>query len=466
MPDNRETEHPEIAKVIVADDRLQAFLVVNEPTEGPEEITTEKVLHIIEEAGLDGGPRVQLVEHLLQRKEWGQPVEIARGVPAQAGADAKLDFQFPIQHSLKPKLQEDGHVDYREVNLIHSVDKDAVLVRKIPAQQGNPGKDIFGNEIPAMAGEDVAIAPGDGTYCDPGDDMVLRAACDGVVFYSPTRQSLEVQELYLVKDCVDYSTGNIHVKSSVEVRRDVKPGFSIATPYDVEIKGVVEHAEITCDGSLIVHAGISGDGKHKIAAGGDVHTSYIYNQPLKANSSLYVKSEIRGCDIACGDEVVVENSNSIIIGGHVSATNRISSSNIGNENHIHTVVEAGVRSKFKDEYLGAKAKMAALSEQMDVLREQTAFIVKKYPEVLQGARLEPLRKSWKQYKAQFNDLTRKIETLKKAYYDAVSPEICVRGTIYPGTIVRIKEAEFEVKSMLTRVRFGLVGKQIDYKPLK
>ncbi|GAG40034.1 unnamed protein product, partial [marine sediment metagenome] len=244
-----------------------------------------------------------------------------------------------------------GHVDFKKIEVVHSVEKDDVLVIKTPVKLGANGMDVLGNEIPPMDSIDIELQPGQGTYRDKKDSLILRAATNGVVSYNPNNHTVEVHQVYVIQDSVDFSTGNVDVTCSVEIKGDVKEGFYVRTPYDIEVKGVVEDANISCKGNLKVHAGISGEGISIINVGGDIHTGYIYNQTLKCDGSVYVKSIIRTANVESNDEIVVTGARGVIMGGHITATNKISAEFIGNTNYIPTVIEVGVNSNLKEDFL-------------------------------------------------------------------------------------------------------------------
>ena len=391
---------------------------------------------------------------------------IAEGSPPAPGEDAKFEFYFPTEISLRPKQTEDGHLDYKEVSVVHSVEKDAVLVKKIPASMGSKGRDVLGNEIPALYGTDKDIVPGKDTYADPEDDSLIKSAADGIVFYNDRNHHIEVQQLYVVQSSVDYSTGNIHVNSSVIVKGDVKQDFSITTPYNVEIKGVADHAIISCGGTLKVFSGITGDGKQTITAGGDVHSGYIYNQVLKSSGSVFVQTEIRNTVLESEDDVAVIKPNGVIIGGKILAAGKVSAPFIGNKYNVRTEIHVGVNIKFKDKLLRKRTEKAEIEKQMKSHKQKISDFVCKCPKAVKKLRLSQFRKTWKELIDKFEIIKKETEDLEKAYFGSPDPGVYVSKTVYPGTIIKIREARYEVKCELSHVQFKLEGEEIHPSDLK
>jgi uncharacterized protein (DUF342 family) len=358
------------AHIEFEENNMKAFFVFEESVEGQTQLNAEDLNKIIEQAGIKFGIKQETVNEILEVGKKEGRLLIAEGTPPKEGEDAKFEFNFSTDKSLKPKILDDGHIDYKEINLVNSVTKDSILIKKIEAKQGIKGIDVFGKEIYAIPGRDFDISIGPGTYKDPNDSTLIKSSADGIIFYNDKKRSIEVQKLYTVPKSVDFSTGNINVKSSVDIKGDVKPHFSITTPYNVQVKGIVESATITCGGTLSVLGGIVGDGKQLIEATGDIHAGYINNQKIKCHSSVYVSTEIRNSFINCDDEIIIVKESGLIIGGKVSASNKISAATVGNAYYVPTELEVGVKLEFKEKYLAKEAEKNAMQKQVDDLKKE------------------------------------------------------------------------------------------------
>ena len=463
MADQPQEDFSKIVNVEITRDKMQAFLVVRAPDQDQAaSLTHQDLSTIIHQAGVKYGVHQDVIQEVITEKKWGERVVVAEGTAAIPGEDAQLEFSFPTEKSLKPKRLENGQLDYKEVSVVHCVEKDAVLIKKIPATKGSNGTDVLGNELPPKDGHDVVPVPGEGTYRDPEDSSLIRAKTEGVVLYSPKSVTVEVQQVYVVRESLGYSTGNLHVTSSVDIRDDVKPGLTVETPYNIQVGGVVEHATISCGGTLVVRAGIIGGDEGLIQVGGDVHCGYIHNQVLKSDGSVYVSSEIRDAHIECQDEVMVTSSHGGISGGLITATNKVSAPTIGNVSYAPTVIEVGVNSKLKEEWLTKKTALAELESHIEDMRQKVTTIMQHASMGSEDSRLGAIKREWETNSEELERLTKEITELETEYYSAAEPAVCVSGTVYPNTIIKIRHAVYHINEELSQVMFRLEDGEISY----
>jgi hypothetical protein len=467
MPDNPKVNKEQEIKIVISDKNMKAFLTVKEPgSEQQETVDVNEIYRALERAGVKYGIQNEAVDQLINEKKWGEKILVAIGTEPTPGIDTRFEYYFPTEKSLKPQISENGRVDYKEISIVNSVEKDAVLIKKTAPTPGTNGVDVLGNPVSAINGREINITLGKGVYLDKDDNLLIKASTDGVVFFNPRNGNLEVQQLYIISGSVNYSTGNVHVKSSVEVRGDVKPGFSITTPYNVEVKGVVEVADISCEGTLKVKDGITGDGNRVMKIGGDLHSGYINNQVIKCGGSVYAANEIRNCVIECEDEVMIMKTFGIIIGGKITAPGRITSPVIGNIYNIPTEIQVGIVPRNKEKYLAKNKEFAALQKQIEDFKKNTTMLT-------QSSDSDSAALNLTMYKTQLKEMEEKLELVRKeakeaedAYFSVADPGVYISKTVYPGVIIKIRHSVYEVKEELSHVMFKLIKGDIIHLPYR
>jgi len=455
------------AKVEVVDKKMKAFLILKKVSpDGGIPLTFEYLKDILNTAGVKFGVMNNVLQDIVNGTINDDRVLVAIGEYPQAGNDASIEIYFKNDKSFKPHEEIDGHIDYKEVNIVESTEKDTPLAKKNIATVGNTGTDVFGNITPGVFGKDFSFVPGQGVYRDPEENTLFRAAIDGIIYYDEKTYKLEVQKLFVVPNSVDYSTGNLHVKSSVEIKENIKPGFSVETPYNIEIKGGIEQAIVICGGILKVKEGINGDGKSLITIGNDLLSGYISNQIIKCNGSVYVSFEIRNSIIECDNEVIVTKNNGVIIGGKTTATNKIISPVVGNDYNISTELEVGVVLKYRDKYLKKIKEEAENNKQMQDLKEQISYVAQKPDNKAKTMQLLSFKENWTKCSSISIKIKKELKEIEEAYYNVVNPIIIISGKVFPGTTIKIKNKVFEVIEILSHVQFYLENDKISYTNIK
>ncbi len=450
----------------VTDRNMKAYLEVKKPEDGADlNFTYQELVDIIAQKGIAFGLNTDLIKDIADNKKWGEKFLIAEGLAPLPGENARLEFTFPTDKSYRPQITEDGHIDYHELSLVNSVQKDGILITKIPAQLGNKGMNIMGQEIPAVFGEDIKVQTGPGTVKDPKDNLIIRASQEGVIFYDSSKCYVEVQKMYQVKGSVDFSTGNINVKSSVEIMGDVKPGFSVKTPYNVQINGSVEQATVICDGTLKVAKGVLGDNKQVLQSGSDMHLGYVNNQIIRCKGKLYIQTEVRNSIIECCDEVLIMKNIGTILGGKIFVANKLTASTIGNKYDVHTEIEVGMNFELKEKHDKKREEIFNLHKVIENVNKNISLISHSDQNEDNEIKLITLREEAEAYMRQLDTLRKDLFEIEKEFYNVENPMVIVSNKVYPGVSIRLRHATYEVKEELQHIKFILENDQVAVKKL-
>jgi uncharacterized protein len=456
----------EFLTVEISTDKMQASLIINEPSdEILKTLSSTKIINILDNSGVKSGLKRDVIEKIISEKQWGKSFIVAEGTAPTEGTPAEVAFYFETDISLKPKIGENGLVDYKEVCMVKSVGKNVVLLQKIPPGFGIPGRDVEGNELAAPKGKDVTINAGKGTYWDPDNEFILRAAIEGIISYNHRNHTVEVQQIFLVPGSVDYSTGNINVRSIVEIKGDVKPGFKVISPFNIFIKGIVENAVIACGGCLQVGSGIIGNDAETMNIAGNLQAGYIHHQHVVCEGNVIVNSEIRKSKIECYKDVTIVKPEGVIIGGSVTAGRKITSAYIGNSYGLATHLTVGINSEVGESLFKCIEEKEEMDATLKKLLDQITSVAMRSPETVFDSRLSMFEKQWNALSAKCDQLKKEISELEAKYYNIDDPSIEVTKKVYPGTVIKIKKYTREIKEELSHVKFVLVEDQIVCKDL-
>lgn len=267
-------------------------------------------------------------------------VLVAQGVPPKAGSNARVVACFDAEIKAGA-LREDDSIDLRERNVVVSIGKGEPIVEKVLPTRGVPGCDVLGKEIKAEDGVDIPLEIGKGIEQKKEEGkLVYFASIAGNIVQKGN--SFSVVEVCAIKGDVDYSTGNITVKTDIVIEGSVSPGFTVRADGNVKIKeSVGAGALVVAKGNLHVGKGIIGENT-RIVAYGDIYAQFVQDAELIAKGNIIIGSYMFNGLARAGGSVVVKKSFSgqdgKVIGGVVIASAGIELSTIGSPTNRSTVV--------------------------------------------------------------------------------------------------------------------------------
>jgi len=264
-------------KVELSPSGMKAFVTVRvkphgELNDSAVRLTTEDIIAALSKAGVILGINEEAVKAIIAEKKWGEKTAVAYGIEPINGEDGHVEYLFNTEQKPRPKELKDGRVDYREIGLVSFIKKDTPLAKRIPAQKGKPGMTIRGDTLPGRDGQEVFIKAGPNTYFPEGDDTELRAAISGSV--SLRGGLVHVESSLLLKDGVNFGTGNVNFQGDVVVHGDIISGFTVKSGGKIEVTGVVEDAYLEAEGDVLIKGGFNGSGRGVIRAKGDVYLKF------------------------------------------------------------------------------------------------------------------------------------------------------------------------------------------------
>ncbi|NVM04889.1 MAG: DUF342 domain-containing protein, partial [Candidatus Helarchaeota archaeon] len=332
-------------KVKVTHDELEAYIKVIPAING-EEATYDDAIRELKKSDVVYGINDELLKEIFENRIFDKEVLIASGLLPVDGEDGKIKYFFDVNREVKPKEDEKGNVDFKDLNLIQNIKKGGKLVEVIPPKPGVEGKKVTGKPIPPKEGERRKLPQGKNTMPMPENPNILISTIDGHIIF---RRNIlvEVEPAYVVSGDIDYSTGNIDYMGSLLVKGDVKSGFEIKVGGDIDIWGVVEDAKIEAAGKILLQKGIIGRGAGVVKADGDVILKFIENQNIYSKGNVIVGEAILRSKVYADGKVTVKGKKGSIIGGEVVATEGIEAKNIGNYQNIKTEVSVGISEKLK-----------------------------------------------------------------------------------------------------------------------
>lgn len=420
-------------------------------------LTAEDIISDLAFRKIKHGIDQDAILNFLQDRQYCTDYVFAVGTQPVHGHDAKIEYFFNTSRNLQPKRNEDGSVDYKELNTISHIKKGDLLARLIKEDFGKSGKNVLGEEIKPRSVKSAKLQYGKNISINEEHTEIYSEVTGHANFLN---DKVFVSDVYDVSADVDNSVGNIEYEGSVEIQGNVKSGFRVRATGDVIIHGVVEGAFIEAGGQIVVKQGIHGMHKGILKAGTNVMARYIENANISAGG--YVEAEaILNSDVSARGEVRVQGKKGLINGGTVRAGRSIEVQYAGTEMGTFTTLEVGVDPEKKERYLELKNEVSKLAnhlEDIKIIIDNYASLLKK-GDVLPKDKLLYAQNLALEYKTEKQKLEQLREEMRVIHVEMMESDrsyIAVTRTIHPGVVLSISDLGYTVKDTMNYCRFKKV----------
>ncbi|MDR1597199.1 MAG: FapA family protein [Treponema sp.] len=446
--------------VEIVDQEMKALLFVMPPGPGGCDIPLENYQAFLKNNKVYFGIDQDYLRDFADKPLYKEKVVIAEGLAPVNGRDAYLQYNFETnQTKVHIKEGADGRVDFKDLKIIQNVVEAQPLVKKIPPEQGIPGRTVTGNPLPARDGKDIALPLGKNVHV--GDDKVtIIADMNGQVV--EVNGKINVEPIYTVDGDVDLRTGNIIFLGTVVVAGNVVDGFSVKAAGNIEVNGTVEKADLDAEGDIIVHQGITGRGKEIIRAGKSLMARFIGNTMIDVGDSVIVSDGIINSRVDAGKRIICQGKRATIVGGRLRACEEINAKVLGSSTAgTETVCEVGADPKTKELLSQLVEKKAVLEKQHEdiKLNIQTLINIKQQRKSLPEDKEAYLHELDEKRVEIITDIKENAEAIEKAqdllHNLKVRGRVSASSKVYPGVRVIIEDAKEDVRTEYRAVTFIL-----------
>lgn len=451
----------EQADIRITPDRMSAELRLYPPSNQGKLFTKSAIMNELAIANVKFGINEKLIDLLLTTPVFCHSIEIAKGQPPVEGTNASIEYHFETHPLAKPKMNEDGTVDFHELNIFTRVEQGQLLATLIPEVEGKEGFDVTGKRILPSRVKSLKLKYGKNIHLSE-DNLQIFSDVSGDVRLD--RDTVEVSNTYTVSADVDASTGDIDYNGNVIIKGSVRTGFRVRAMGDIQVNGVVEGADLCSDGNIVLNRGIQGMYRGKLEAKGDIVTKFIENATVKAGGNVRSGSILHS-EIEAGDAILCEGRKSFVVGGSLSALNLIDSKTIGNRMGTITNIKLGadpaVLEKLREMEKEFGENAIALDKCVQVLvmfrkrlNEGKQIPPDKLP-LIRATGADKLR-----LEARQEELKILIEESRKQIDAEAKGQLRVSDKIFPAVRIQIANSSYVVKDEQKYCRFHLVDGEI------
>ena len=440
-------DESEQMEVTISIDKMLVFCRFYPPSNNGRLMTEDEILRDLEFHKVTVGISREEIQKFLKERHYCTNYIMAKGVPPINGKDAKIEYFFNTNHNLKPKKNEDGSVNYHELNTISRVEKGQVLAKLHREVPEKPGKDVFGGDIQARQEKTMKLEFGNNITLS--EDMT--EIYSGVTGHaSLVNGKVFVEDVFEVPADVDTSTGNIVYDGNVTIKGNVKSGFSVTAKGDIVIEGVVEAAFLNAGGQIIVKRGIHGMGKGRVQAKDNIITKFIENATVISGGYIETESILHS-QVSAGNDIRVGGKKGFVNGGVIRAGNLVEAQTIGSSMGTLTRIEVGVDPEIKERYGELQKSIIQVSKELEQLRpilvNFNEKMQKKEPlSVERVQQVQSVARSFKEKQQVLNAQRKELKDIHEQIQMSHNAKIKVKGSIYPGVSVNISEVSMNIKS--------------------
>lgn len=431
-------------EIEISPDGLKAFMTLyfseEEWAKIPPEKKKEKLLHALYEQDVCFG----ILEDTLVAIQPRIRTVVAQGIPSIEGETAQITM-YKIEEP-KPTLTEDGGVNHYELNLINKVQKGDWLGEKVHPTLGTPGKNVFGQTLPAKPGKNLPFLYDKKSIDEVHDPTTgistLYAKKAGAAVYK--NNILHVEDVLEIQGDVSYETGNIDFDGFVNITGSIEENFMVEALQDIEVMGEmgvggVQKIEST-QGRIYIRGGIAGKNKTIIRCKKDLYTKFASDCTIECEGSVYIGFYCINCNITA-KEVILESLNSRIIGGTINAQVKVVAGELGNRSEIPTTIQVSGfdRKAYEEEFEHLKEDIEKLNQRLLVIRDKVGYYAKTSP--LEPSQMEEYRKltdEFQQIKDQLTALHEKRKQYGSYLRTRGEGEIVVHRKIHRNTVIQLK----------------------------
>ena len=402
----------------VLHDRMTALITLDLPENLPD-FTPDEVKMILDSHGIITGiDEEKIVQLCTQINSKRQPVikeVIAEGIDSVPGTDAYINYFFNTEAKKCLEEDESGRINFKELNLINNVEEGDLLAEKIPAIHPQSGLNVYGQPVIPSPVKDFDFVPGKNTRKSPDGKQCFSTIAGEVKL---EKKMIHVSPVLNIHGDVCLDTGNITFNGSVEIFGDVRSGFSVKAKGDIIVHGMVESADLTAGGNIVIQNGFVAQNKGVIKCRGILSVKYIDQGEVICHGDLIVDSSIMHSNITCFSKLKIPQGK--IIGGHAIVVKNLEVGEVGTKLGVPTEITLGDKSIIQQRITEIKSqlieKQAILNKinsmshiNLDDPREQLDKLSPQLKENLELI-IEQKRKATEEYKLLESNL-KKLEML-------------------------------------------------------
>lgn len=350
-------------------DVMTVWMFAFPPLSGGMEMTVDAIDARLDSMGVNFGINRDLILQVVSKQMYFKLLPIAKGQPPVDGIDGRLENCREMTVKLEEEADEEENV-YHSINQITRVVKGTPLFRAIPPVEMQMGINVQGGPVRGKTAKPVMMPKIPNTQVSP-DGSMLVSAIDGYLTFE--NNHFLVKTLLVINGDVDYSMGNLEHSGDILIYGDVCEGLVIRSAGSVEVRGMVESAQIYAKKNITLGKGINGNLTGKLEAQGDIRSNFIENCDVIAAGDIYASS-ILWSNISCGGSLHVTTGRGTIIGGQLAVIRNVEAKLIGNGSNRYTKFVIGSTPQIVEKQRDLEQQVADIQKRLREVLKDLEFL--------------------------------------------------------------------------------------------
>lgn len=338
----------------VSGDKLKAFLEPFEENQKAPSLEAVKLL-LNEKQLVHGVVSDKLIGAYLEKDPLPmEPFLVAKGTPPRPGKPPDIVYHFDTDPMRIGTLLADGTMDWKNRGEIPQVAAGDLLAEKVGGEPGQPGINVYGQEIAPPRIKDPPLKFSRGAERSQ-DGRQIFAKINGTPKFGPDGR-IGVFAILPIETDIGIETGHIDFDGHIEVNGAVTSGY--------RVKGrslntrEIQNAAIEMEENIHCHGGVYGS---TLKVGGNLKASHIHNCTAEVSGDLVVEKELFGCTIEVNGRCLISGGK--IIASKIMAKKGIQVKDVGTLAAKPSELIVGVDFKFERDMQAMKEEQAELERQ-------------------------------------------------------------------------------------------------------
>lgn len=453
---NEKKEYTPIAAYAVVEMTLgykEAYVTIVPPKYGGADITVNAVESALREKGIVYGVDHEKVKEMVDAKRYDKQFTAACWLQPVNGENGEISYLFDFKNDTKPRENDDGFVDYRDLGIIRNITTGTVIAKiKLPTP-GTPGIDLRNIHVPQIIGRKASFGIGDNTALSE-DGTEITATADGHLRFSNGRFCVDTT--VVIGGDVDASVGHIEFLGDVLVKGEVREGFRVSSQKNITVYGNVTGGTLVANGDITIRKGSINS---NIKSHGNIKMTFCEYSNIECDGDLQSTS-YTFCNVNCAGQLIASGSPGVIVGGQTVCLKNLTANTIGSRAYTKTHIVLGDNAIMFEEKNRALLEIKRLEEEIIKCGQIMDFLAAKKKELktLPPDKEEMFSNAFKTKIVRQKEksvIERKIEEIDVHLREKQDIGVNCKREMFPGVTIIINDSAYTVNDMIKTCRITL-----------